>query len=79
MCCEEIHLNPHKGFCIAARFEPNVYYKYEDKPISFIDLAIKPQDFLVSENDNYRAQGRNVNTHVLTDSRMRGHIFHGIR
>lgn len=72
LCCEEIHLNPHKEFCIAARFEPNVYYKYEDKPISFIDLAIKPQDFLSSKNDNYREKGRSVNPHVLSDARMRG-------
>ena len=66
LCCEEIHLNPHQGFSIAARFEPDVYYKFEDKPISFIDLAIKPQDFIGPYADN-RTMGRNVNQHTLID------------
>ena len=72
LCCEEIHLNPHKGFCIAARFEPNVYFKYEDKPISFIDLAIKPQDFFIDQGENYWEKGRSVNANILTDSNVRG-------
>lgn len=72
LCCEEIHLNPHKGFSIASRFEPDVYYKFEDKPISFIDLAIKPQDFLESYGDNRRREGRNVNQNILSDPRARG-------
>lgn len=72
LCCEEIHLNPHKGFSLAARFEPDVYYKFEDKPISFIDLAIKPQDFISGPEDNERVRGRNVNRNILTDPKARG-------
>lgn len=72
LCCEEIHLNPHKGFCIAARFEPNEYYKYKDRPISFIDLAIKPQDFFRNQRNDNIENGRKVNAEILMDRRAKG-------
>ena len=72
LCCEEIHLNPHKGFSIASRFEPDVYYKFEDKPISFIDLAIKPQDFMDYLADNRQTMGRSVSREILSDPLARG-------
>ena len=72
LCCEEIHLNPHKGFGIAARFEPNGYQMYQDRPISFIDLAIKPQDFLRIQVDNSSKKGRRVNEETLLNPDARG-------
>lgn len=72
LCCEEIHLNPHKGFSIASRFEPNVNYKFADKPISFIDLAIKPQDFMDYVTDNQGRAGRSVNRNILDSREARG-------
>lgn len=76
LCCEEIHLTPHRGYSVAARFEPDVYYKYEDRPISFIDLAIKPQDFLNTALDNEIRKGRSVNRNILLDPKMRGAYLH---
>lgn len=71
LCCEEIHLNPHKGFGITARFEPNLNYRYNDRPISFIDLAVKPQDFLREQKDD-NEKGRSVGDHLLMDAGARG-------
>ena len=72
LCCEEIHLNPHNSFCIAARFEPDGYHRYQDRPISFIDLAIKPQDFLRIRVDNSSKNGRRVDEDTLSNPNARG-------
>lgn len=72
LCCEEIHLNPHKGFSIASRFEPDVWDKAKDMPISFVDLAIKPQDFIRDFRDDNRLKGREVEKKTLADSKAKG-------
>lgn len=71
LCCEEVHFNPHSSFSIASRFEPNVDYKYENKPISFIDLAIKPQDFITQHYYNDNTSRRIVDYSILENHEIK--------
>lgn len=71
LCCEEIHLNPHKGFSIAARFEPDLWCKAKDRPISFVDLAIKPQDLTRNFRNDNNVTGRIVDRAKLADPSLK--------
>lgn len=52
LCCEEIHMNPHKGFAIASIFKLERNAEYSNAHIQVIELGVKPQDFVRSFNDN---------------------------
>jgi len=59
LCCEEIHMNPYQKFAIASKFK--IDRKIADKKIKVIELAIKPQDFLVEQQKTNSETPLNIN------------------
>jgi hypothetical protein len=51
LCCEEIHVDPHVDLTIAALFRLERSIEYTSTNIRVIELAIKPQDFLKTGNE----------------------------
>ena len=50
LCYEEVHHNPHEQFALASRFQLERNFECNNTEIKVIELAIKPQDFLVERN-----------------------------
>ena len=76
LCCEEIHLNPHKDFALASMFELESTLEYSNTNIRVIELGVKPQDFLElrTANDTLNrspSHGRRIAQNLLDDSNTR--------
>lgn len=56
LCCEEIHMNPHKDFALASMFKLERNPDYTNTEIQVIELGVKPQDFIETElrNENFK-------------------------
>lgn len=68
LCCEEIDLDIHKNFAIAARFQLERYIEHADTNISIIELGIKPQDFLEQNEQWGEIRNRRVPPYLLNNS-----------
>lgn len=64
LCCEEIHMNPHKGFAIASIFKLERSVEYSNANIQVVELGVKPQDF-VNPVDDERINRRIIKRGIL--------------
>lgn len=53
LCCKEIHVNVEQDLILASEFKLDRDIEKTQTNIRVIELAIKPQDFLSENNDNY--------------------------
>lgn len=74
LCYMETHLiSPKSSFTLAAKFQIENNIEYNVPHISILDLAIKPQDFIESYNQNSKALNKNriVDTYYLQKTSVR--------
>lgn len=68
LCCQEVNYNSSENFAIASMFKMERDYARTHINIQVIELAVKPQDFLVKRNDtddNSVRRGRYINPEIL--------------
>lgn len=53
LCCQELHIDPYQDLAIASLFKLERNLEFARAHINVIELAVKPQDFLMESNDNY--------------------------
>ena len=70
LCCEEINLDIHKNFAIAALFQLERNSYYSDTNIRVIELGIKPQDFIENNEQREKIRTRQVSDKLLKDSNV---------
>lgn len=70
LCCEEIHLNPHYNFTLAAIYRLERTVEYTNTNIRVIELGIKPQDFFEKQHLNQNFQ-RYIPNPVLDSKRTK--------
>ncbi len=70
LCCEEIHMNPHKNFALASKFKLERNLEYTNTNIQVIELGVKPQDFIeINENDENNK--RRISHHLLEKNKTK--------
>ncbi len=70
LCCEEIHMNPHKNYALASMFKLERELKHTNTNIRVVELGVKPQDFLGTNYVNESSQ-RRISQSLLNDSGVR--------
>lgn len=66
LCSEEVNYNPHETIALAARFQLERCFEKNDTLIEVIELAIKPQDFIIKENN--KSNNRILPSEIINDS-----------
>lgn len=74
LCCEEVNPNPHEQLVLASRFRLERSFERNQVEIEVIELAIKPQDFFVPNEDNAaftKSSARRIKSGWLKDPGFR--------
>lgn len=70
LCCEEIHMNPYSGFSLASIFKLERTIEHSNINIRVIELGVKPQDFINSNNSD-KPSNRQISHSLLQSNEIR--------
>lgn len=71
LCCEEIHVNPGYDRVLASMFKLERSIEQSNTDIKVIELGIKPQDFIETDNIRNESKRRRIDPYLLHNDEVR--------